>query len=543
MKISKTLVLVALLSLLPLISIFITPDLPHTHDGAVHLPRMAAYFKALRDFHFPPRWAGDINYGYGLPLFNFIYHTPYVISSLFIALGVSLVMTFKLVMSLSFVFAGIFMYCFAKTFFKNEKAAFLVAIFYQFAPFRLVELLMRGSFGELYTYTFLPLALWSLALFFKDSRLRHVVFAAISTGLLIVSHNSISLMFFGVLGLFVFVFGPNHRLRLFGMLALLLGLFISSFYWLPAIAEHRYTYGDLFMKDTFRTHFPPLYQLILPNPLNMPSLRTSVIPTQIGIFHVLALFWAIWLILRNKNVRDRYVFIFSIIITFGALFLMSKISIPLWERIAFLRQFQFSWRLLSLMTVASAMAAVGLLSLPLFKKRLSFGILIFFVVVSTMYYWKPAEGYDKITGEGQFWNYPLNTTYFGETDVIWSAGPAQKYPPAPVEVISGSATISDFTKKTQWHSYTVIANNDARLVDHTQYFPGWRVYVDNIKVPIQFQDANWRGQITYAVPKGQHNIRVAFEETPIRIVSDVVSAATLVLAMLSLVLWPDRKLS
>lgn len=543
MKISKALTLVILISFLPLISIFITPDLPHTHDGAVHLPRMAAYFKALRDYHILPRWAGDINYGYGLPLFNFIYHTPYIISSVFIALGVSLVMTFKLVMSLSFILAGIFMYCFAKTFFKNEKAAFLVAIFYQFAPFRLVELLMRGSYGELYAYTFIPLALWSLTMFFRDGRVRYFVFTAISAGLLIISHNSISLMFFGVLTLFVAIFSPNKRISLFCYLALFLGLLVSAFYWLPAIAEHRYTYGDLFMKDTFRTHFPPLYQLILPNLFNTPSLRTSVIPTQIGIFHILALFSAVWLLLHKKRARDRKVFIFSIIITFGALFLMSKISIPLWERIAFLRQFQFSWRLLSLTTVASAMAAAGLLSLSFFKKRLAFGILIFFAIVSTMYYWKPAEGYDKITGEGQFWNYPLNTTYFGETDVIWSAGPALSYPPAPVEVIDGRAIVSDFSKKTQVHSYSVVAQTDARLVDHTQYFPGWRVYVDKIKVPIQFQDANWRGLITFAVPKGQHNVRVAFEETPVRAVSDIVSAAALVLATLSLVLWRDRKLS
>lgn len=40
---------VALASLLPLAGIFATSDLHHTYDGFVHLARMAAYFKALKD--------------------------------------------------------------------------------------------------------------------------------------------------------------------------------------------------------------------------------------------------------------------------------------------------------------------------------------------------------------------------------------------------------------------------------------------------------------------------------------------------------------
>jgi hypothetical protein len=36
-----------------------------THDGENHLARFAAYKKAISDGHIPPRWAGDLNYGYG----------------------------------------------------------------------------------------------------------------------------------------------------------------------------------------------------------------------------------------------------------------------------------------------------------------------------------------------------------------------------------------------------------------------------------------------------------------------------------------------
>lgn len=519
MKISKEFILIILLSLLPLLSIFITGDLPHTHDGAVHLSRMAAYFKALADGHILPRWAGDLNFGYGLPLFNFIYHTPYLISSIFLSLGVSLVMTFKLVISISYLLAGIFMYLFAKEFFRNDKTAFFVAVFYQFAPFRLVELLMRGSYGELYTYTFLPLTLFGLTKFFSDQRVKWLLLTAVSSALLILSHNSISLMFFGILVIFIIFFSPNKRISLFCYLALFFGLLLSAFYWMPALAEHRYTYGDLFMKDLYKTHFPPMYQFFIPNLLNDTRLQTGGIPVQIGFFHILAI--AASVLVRKKLA------VFCIVITGIAIFFMTELSLPLWERISFLRQFQFSWRLLALVNVATALSAASLLQLSYFKKKWLYPVIIILVIISTLFYWHPAEGFDNITDENQFWNYPLNTTYFGETDVIWSAGPAKTFPPSPVEVIDGVAVIQNYTKKTQIHSYTAIVEKDAKFVDHTQYFPGWRVYVDTVKVPIQFQDVNWRGEITYTAPKGRHEIKVAFEQTPVRLAADILSVSTL----------------
>ena len=162
--INKYYLIVLGLSALPLISIFSTSQFPHVHDGIVHLARMAAYFKALQDFQIPVRWAGDLNFGYGMPLFNFIYHVPYLLSALFIFLGFGLVSTFKIVLSLSFLLSGVFMFAFAKAFFKDDKKALLVTIFYQFAPFRLVELLVRGSYGEVYAYTFFPLVLFAQAI-------------------------------------------------------------------------------------------------------------------------------------------------------------------------------------------------------------------------------------------------------------------------------------------------------------------------------------------------------------------------------------------
>ena len=530
----KYLALVICISLLPLISIFSTPDLLHTHDGLVHIPRIAAFFKALSDGHFPVRWAGDLNYGYGMPLFNFIYQTPYYIASLFLLLKAGLVESLKLTLALSFVLSGITMYLFSKTFFQDEKKAILVTLFYQFAPFRLVELLIRGSLGEVYTYVFFPLVLFGLTKFFAGMSYGYFLLTSIATAILVISHNSVSLMFFAVLcGFVLFFAGPKKKMAL-GFAGLSLGLVLSAFYWVPALFEHRYTYGDLFMKNLYLPHFVPIQNFFIPNLFNSKELQTEGISAQIGLFHVTAILVSLWLLVKSKIDRNsKKLLIFSFLLLTFSFFFMQPVSKPLWERISFLRQFQFPWRFLSVVSFATALLSVVFLKLPIFRNTRVYIVLLLLVIATTVFYWRPSLGYDKID-QSYYWNFPLTTTYFGETDVIWSAGPAKAYAKEPVEVISGNATVSAYTRKTQLHTFTVDVQTGARLVDHTQYFPGWRVTVDGKPETVEFQDQNWQGQITFPVSEGKHTVQVAFGESKLRLFADFVSLGTFLSLMVGL---------
>lgn len=526
MKAAKFYLLILVLSALPLVSIFLTSNFPHTHDGVVHLARMAAYFKDLQDGQFPVRWAGDLNYGYGLPLFNFIYQLPYFLSSIFLFLGLGLVLSFKIVLTLSFLLSGVFMLLFAREFFGDFKKAILVTIFYQFAPFRLVEMLVRGSFGEIYTYTFFPLVLFGLTRLFKKQNPPGFLLTGFATALLILSHNSLSLVFFGVSVLFLFVFGKGKRQLFWGAGALFLGLGLAAFYWLPALIEHRYTYGDLFMKDLYLLYFPSFKNFFTPNFTNNVNLQTTGVSVQFGLFHTLAIFLSLFLIWQKKvDPKTKRIFLFCLFLTGLSLFLMQPASEFIWAKIALLRQFQFPWRFLAVVSFASSLLSMGFLSFAFFKKRITFILLLVFVISSTVFYWRPSLGWDKINEE-YYWNFPLNTTYFGETDVIWSAGPAKDYPKERVEIIEGSGEIKDFKKKSNLQEFTLVAQTPVKIVSHTQYFPGWRVYLNGKSVPIQFQDINWRGLITFSAPQGLTQIKVIFGESKIRLFSDFISLSS-----------------
>lgn len=533
----KYIALVLVLSAIPLFWLYTDSRIWHTHDGLVHLPRLAAFYTALLEGHFPPRYAGYINFGYGVPLFVYIYHIPYYVGSFFVLLGFSLGHAFRLSITLSYLLSGLFAFCFAYAFFKDKSKALWLSIFYQFAPFRFVELHMRGSYGGVYTYAFLPLTLWALVLFFQKRTYFRFVFSSLSASLLIMSHNSLSLAFYGVIGLFILFFARSIKNVLLGALSLVVGLLLSAWYFVPALLEHKYTYGDLLMKDVFYDHFVPIWHYFALNLFNNEPLQFEGIIAQFGIMHVIAIVLAAVLLVRKQVKRNELLtYSFGLLLLVGTIFFMQPASTWFWENVPFLIQFQFPWRLLSIVVVATSFLSVSYLSFSFTKRQWVRNLILGLTIAMTLYYWIPQYGHDE-DNEEYYWNFPFNTTYYGEVDVIWSAGPASEYPPAPVQIVEGYATVENYSKKTHIHTFDTTSTISARLVDNTAYFPGWRVFVDGKKTPVEFQDINWRGLITFEVPPGEHEVRVEFGRTKVRSFSELISSITMMGLMIGGVLF------
>lgn len=527
MKRHTFLFLIIAISAIPFISMFTSPLAPHTHDSPVHFARMAAYYKALGHGQIFPRWAGELNYGYGMPLFNFMYHVPYLVTSLFIRLGAGLVLSFKLALFVSFALSGMGMYLFAHALTRDRRIAFISALSYLFSPFHLVDLVVRGDLAEGFALSFFPFVLYGILKLQQKTSIQNFVTLVGSSTLLILSHNSMSLVFFGIAALFSLWYTPVRNRVMPVVLAMTTSVLLAAFYWIPALFERKYTYGDLFMKDMYKSHFAPLFHFFLPNFTNAESLQTGGIAVTLGLIPVVILIVCIaGAVKKSTKNRPFYSLILFCLTLFSvALFFMQPVSMWFWEHIAILRMFQFPWRLLNVTTFSLALLT-GLILVPVKLNRTIFLLLCACIVLPSAVYFSPPLGMDKIH-EQEFWDYPLNTTYFGETDVIWSAGPAGSYPEKRFQVIGGDATITDAIKGDTIHTFTVQATTESHIVDKTQYFPGWRVYVDGKKVPVEFQDQNWRGLITFTLPAGNHTVRVAFENSPVRALANWISIISL----------------
>jgi hypothetical protein len=201
---------------------------------------------------------------------------------------------------------------------------------------------------------------------------------------------------------------------------------------------------------------------------------------------------------------------------------MTSGSKLLWENISVLRQFQYPWRLLAVFCFLTAFISVNFFDFSVFKNKFVYWIIIVITAGSTYFYWTPYQGYQKID-ENYYWNYPMSTNYYGEVDSIWMGSVPREFPESRVEVVGGDARITNEILKPLIHTFTVEAESESNILDRTEFYPGWKAYIDGKPVAIQFQDQNYRGLITFAVPSGKHDITVKYSENKLQKISDLIS--------------------
>ncbi|MEK7450638.1 MAG: hypothetical protein AAB662_01720, partial [Patescibacteria group bacterium] len=108
-----SLIVLILISIIPILDLF-RPGLPLTHDGQDHVARIANFYQNLAEGNIIPRWAGNLNWGYGHPILEFLYPLPSYFASFFHLLKFTLVDSVKLVFGISFILSGLSMYIFIK---------------------------------------------------------------------------------------------------------------------------------------------------------------------------------------------------------------------------------------------------------------------------------------------------------------------------------------------------------------------------------------------------------------------------------------------
>lgn len=532
-KVRIAFLMLIVLHLIYLIPLFRYPFY-QSHDGESHVARFGAYVKAFQDHHVPPRWAGDLNYRYGSPVFNFYYPLSGYVGAAFYTLGFNLEDSYKIIAGVAFIFAFITMFLWTKELF-DHWTALLTSLLYSLAPYRFLNLYVRGDIAELLSMAIVPLVCLMIDRYCKTQKQRFLLIGGILYALTILSHHGLALLFspvflaYGIVRALQFHINPLRLTTLF-----VIGLGLSSFFWIPALGEQRYTHLALFVGNMYRDHFPTLSQLIY-SPWGFGDMVTKAggLSPQIGpILVVLALFSLTALKVKRKSTIP---IVFWLTIGMLSIVVSLQVSNPLWLNLPLLKNLQFPWRLVSVSTFASAILA-GFTIQKLFAGTGKVTLLILVLSMSLSFVKIRAPIHHP---DSYYFNYLGTTNFHRETSPKWSAGDPSEPPKAPALVASGRGTIAPVRRTTIQHNFTVEATTPLVVVDNTFYFPGWQVRIDGTKVPIEFQDINYRGLITFAVPPGMHSIAVTFGESPIRLVSDVVSLGTTV-ATVILFIWTTK---
>ncbi len=518
------LIVLFLVALIPLLDFF-RPGLPVTHDGRDHVARIANFYQSLSEGNFVPRWAANLNWGYGHPVIMFLYPLPSYFASFFHLLGFSLVTSTKLVFALGFLLSGLFMYLWIREIWGKE-AGFISGLFYMFAPYRFVDLYVRGAIGENLAFVWPPLICWFLLKLSQERRWLYVIGGSLSLAALILSHNALSLMFLLIIlgyAVFLFFLSPKKdklRLAINYFLVLIFGFWTSAFFWMPALFEGRFTLRDIVTKGNI-TGFEPFSRLLWSAWSYLGSGSLSV---QLGLLQWLAIIAApflIWLFWRKK---DKYwLFLLFLFLAFWlAMMMILPASRPIYLKISLLQKFQFVWRFLSLAILPPAIFLGALVYL--LPKKYKLPILFLFILAALFLnkdYWHAKEFSHQ--PESFYTGIFPSTTDTGESAPIWSIRFMEDFPQAPMEVIDGGATIEKGFRNTTRHEYQVKAETPARLVDNTLYFRTWEVFVDGQSAEIQYQDPNHRGLITFNVLPGEHQVVVQFRESFFRLATNLFS--------------------
>lgn len=516
-------------SLIPLFGFF-HPGLPVTHDGQDHVARIANFYRNLEEGSIIPRWAANLNWGYGHPILMFLYPLPSYIASLFHFMGFSLVDSTKIVFGLAYVLSGLTMYLWVREF-LGIRAGFIAGILYLYAPYRFVDLYVRGAMGEHVAFIFPPLVLYFLLKLSKQPSQKYIAGAVLSFGGLILAHNAISLMFMPIILLYVcyLLWQTRQRMRLLGMFGLLglLGFGLAAFFWVPAFFEGKYTLRDIVASEEYKSRFVSFGSFLFGAWSYGGSGQFS---TQVGIVQWIILLASLFSTRRLYQKKNKlWIFSVGILTTFFiTLFLMTDVSNAIWQAVTTLQKFQFPWRFLSVSVFAAAvLGGLVFTQIPRRFQLLASGFLLLALLWFNKDFWH-AKDY-LLVDERVFTGIYKSTTDTGESSPRWSVRFMEKEPSARIEVISGEASLEETERISTRHVYEIQVQKLSRIRENTLYFPGWEIFVDEEKVPVEFQDPQHRGLMTFFVDSGNHSIIVVFEETRLRRLANIVSGTSFVL--------------
>jgi len=520
--------IIILISILPLLD-FLHPGLPLTHDGQDHIARIANFYQSLTEGNLIPRWAGNLNWGYGHPILMFLYPLPSYSASLFHLFGVNFVDSLKIVFATTFILSGITMYLWIREF-LGEEAGIIAGAFYMFAPYRLVDLYVRGALGEHVAFVFPPLICYFMFKLSKKYSFSNFAFAAFSVAFLVLSHNAITIMFMPFVLLYCVILLKNaknlKKLLLLYFFAILLGVGISGFFLIPAFLEGKYTLRDIVTAKEYASRF------VVPQALIYSQWSyggTGLFSAQLGLLHFIGVVISIFSFKKvyQKNKIIKWLFFLTGIFFLFSIFIMLKESDFIWKIFTILQKFQFPWRFLSLSVFCeSILAGIAIALMPKKHKMLGVLVIVVALLIVNKNYWhangflqKPENFYTKVY---------QGTTDTGESSPIWSIRFMEQEAPSHIQVIGGMAVSKEVIRTSVRHLYVLNVKSDsARIRENTLYFPGWNIYVDDKKTNTEFQDPNNRGVMTFFVPTGLHKIELRFEDTNTRKLSNIISVISL----------------
>lgn len=525
------------------------------HDDT-QVARVFEMSKALSDGIFPVRWVSDLGYGYGYPIFNFYAPFAYYVGGLFELIGFDALVATKIMIGLSMVLAGTFMYLFAREFW-GKGGGIVAALLYVYAPYHAVDLYVRGDIAELWAYAFIPLVFYGLWNAYTYRQWKYVVIGSVGYAGIILSHNLTAMMvtpFVLVAALLFYIYARQEETidkPYYPVVILFIGILLSGFYWLPVFTEMQYTnvLSQVGGGADYKDHFVCAWQLWDSQWGFGGSTHTCIdgLSYKIGKLHsVLSILSLIAMGVLWKIDKRKFgvvgLFVFALLFS---LFLTLSSSKFIWDSFPQMAFFQYPWRFI--LVASFFISFLGGAGVWLAKRYLSLHILYYclvgFVIVIIIYLNSDVfvpQTYLKKTAS----DYTNTNALQWTTSII-----SDEYMPphfikphnfnaVPKAKIASQEGIQILLlkEKTQSIQAEITAKKETDVLIHHAYFPGWHVFIDGTQVDFKYFNKG----VLVTVPQGKHTILLMFKQTPFEVAANVLSV-TGVLVLVVVIIVQRKK--
>jgi hypothetical protein len=524
--------------------------------------RAVAFDAAFRAGDWLPSWTPWWYHGHGSPLFHYYAPLPFYLTELFLLAGASLARALQATLFSAWLASGLALYLLARDA-LSRPAACAAAVLYLLAPYHLVDMLVRHALGEHLSFAWLPLAVWGVAGGVRHGGRLRFALGALAVGALPLTHNVTALVALPLVIAWS-VFEAARARSAAGLAraaaAVLLGLALSAFFWLPALAElgqvparERLTSGYY----AFETHFVAPRQLWQPGWGFGGSVagEGDGLSFQIGLVHLALLALALAAIargLRREGGRRLDTSAASTLAAFAvfaaAAWMTTAASRLVWAALPPLALLQFPWRFLAFAAFGASLAAGFAIDGLIPARRGAFrGLAAAAAIASAVLAYAPytqprfavydraheeivaapyAEAQTLLHGAARYQDACGRATLAALVASGQGGASRHEYVPAAVnrlptrvpaqraDLLAGGRIERAETLAPNHERFTLAPGAGGELRFHQFYFPGWRATIDGETAPLTVEPAS--GLIRVALPAGARVVELEFGSTPLR---------------------------
>ena len=526
---------------IPVVWSYFQPHFFHLHDYT-HVARLSELERGFADGQLPVRWSQNLGYGYGMPQFSFYGPLFYLQALFFRIFFFSYIDSVKLAVSLQVFISFLALFKLGELL-SNKWGGILAGIAGVYAPYRLVDMYVRGAFAELAGMTMVALTLYFMTLWANKPSEKKAMLIGLTSAGIVLSHTLMGLISALFIGLYYLFLIKNYK-RWFGfnrqiLTSIVIAFGLSAFFAIPALAEKSYTQADKLTTgfSNYNHHFLYIRQLWqsawgyggsiwgLDDNVSFELGKVQIITIIATLFMAFALF------VRRRKI-NRFIVVFGILTTLQ-LFLTILKSKPIWDILPILTYIQFPWRFLSIASIfAGILCSMLVLFIPKKLVPLTTLILAGLMILTQINHLKPESFLtdDKLL----YYDDPL-LIRTKMSDVIPDFLPFKAnldglvVPAAIDSKVKLNPDINMSIPVQRSHEFLVYAetNKPFDLETNIFDFPGWTLYLNGKEIE-HSQTANGLIRATIPVVTDYNYISGRFEETFLRQTANLFSFLTVV---------------